>query len=359
MNPIKSIFIYLVLAVAFNGAVLAQHSVGGTEDKVVLYNWEGYIPDEIVTAFTKETGIKVEYLTYNNDELMYARTKIVKGRAYDVIVSPTDLVMRMRDEGLLQAIDHSRLEYFDQLEPKLLDQFYDPGNVFSIPYAWGSTGIVVNVDKLDTNKISRWEDLWAKQWRDQVLLIDSMREVFMIALTVNGHDINSTNEDEIKQAYEMLRRLLPNTKLISRTARSEFLSENVDLGILWSSSIVRIGRKNPALRYVYPEEGPLFWLSSFVIPARAANVDNALRFIDYILRPDVAARCVEIRGHTTATRVDSSLLDSEIYNNKAIFPPMKVLDQAKFPQDIGLTVKLYRRYWEKLKAEADKGGGPR
>ena len=112
----------------------------------------------------------------------------------------------------LQAIDHQRLAHFDKLDAKLLNSL-DPGNAFSIPYAWGSTGIGVDTDKVDVNKIARWSDLWQKQWRDQVWLIDSMREIFS-RFENQWYGINSTNEDEIKQAYAKLQQLLPNTQQI-------------------------------------------------------------------------------------------------------------------------------------------------
>ena len=275
MHPAKTTFICLALMMGFNGAVFAQELVADPEAKVVLYSWVDDIPAEVVTAFTKETGIKVEYATFSSDELMYARTKVVKGRAYDVIIATTALVTRMRDEGLLQAIDHQRLQHFDKLDAKLLNKSFDPGNAFSVPHAWGSTGIAVNTDKVDINKITHWSDLWHKQWRDQALLIDSMREVFMIALKVNGYDINSTDEDEIKQAYATLQQLLPNIKKISSAPHAEFLSGNVNLGVHWNGDTLRVNTQNPAIQYVYPAEEPLFWISSFVIPARAANVNNA------------------------------------------------------------------------------------
>ena len=350
----KSAFTRLVLVLAFSGVVFAQESVTDAEAKVVLYNWADYVPAEIVTAFTEETGIKVEYITFSSDELMYARTKIVKGRAYDVIVAPTNLVTRMRNEGLLQALDHQRLKNFDKLDARLLNQPFDPGNAFSIPYAWGSTGIGVDTDKVDVNKIVRWSDLWQKQWRDQVWQIDSMREIFMIALKINGHGINSTDEDEIKQAYAKLQQLLPNIQQISNMPDDEFISDNPGLAISWSSAILRANAKNPAIQYIYPVEGPIFWLSSFVIPARAANVDNAYRFIDYLSRPEVAARCAEMGNHATANQAARALLDEKMRNNKIIYPPAEILAKIEFPQEIGQAMKLYELYWEKLKVAANK-----
>lgn len=350
----KSAFTYLVLTLAFNGILLAQEPVTDPEVKVIVYGWANYIPAEVVTAFTKETGIKVEYITFSSDELMYARTKIVKGRAYDVIVAPTHLVTRMRNEGLLQALDHQRLENFDQLDARLLNKPFDPGNAFSIPYAWGNTSIVVNTNKVDSKKITRWSDLWQKQWSDQVFLIDSMREIFMVALKANGHDINSTDEDEIKQAHATLQQLLPNIQLISNAPDAELVSGDVSLGVLWSSRASRIKAKKPAIQYIYPEKGPLFWISSFVVPARAPNPDNAYRFINYLSRPKVAARCAEIRNHATAIQSAKSLLDEKMRNNKMIYPPAEILAKMEFPQEIGQAMKLYELYWEKFKTAANR-----
>lgn len=354
-RSMKLIVASLILISSLGG--LTANAQDEKVNKLVLYNWPNYVPEEILAAFTEETGIMVETPTFSNEELMYARTKITKGRAYDVVVSATATATKMYNEGLLQDIDHKRLTNIQHLEPKLLGQPYDRGNNFSIPYAWGSTALTVNSNIIDLDKIQSWSDLWHRQWRKQVVLIDSMREMFMMALKVNGDDINSTDEDTIKAAYETLRQLIPNVLRISGTSGEigeVLLSGEAGVSTLWSSTAARFNAQDPAIVYVNPKEGPLFWLSSFVIPAQAANVDNAYLFIDYLLRPEVAARCAIIRGHASANKFVPELSDEKTNARNALLFPPEVLTQVEFPQDIGNAAGIYESYWEKIKALAPK-----
>ncbi len=320
---------------------------GGT---VVVYGWLDYIPKGVLEDFTKETGIKVEYLAYRTDEIMYQKLKLLKGRGYDVLVPSTSLVARMRNEGLIQPVEREKLSNFRKLDPSFLNKPYDPGNKFSIPYLWGSTGIAVNTKKIKSDKVRNWRDLWSRQWRDQIVLIDDMRAVFHIALTLNGHSMNTTDPEEIKQAYKKLLELKPNIKEFSTVPHEKFLSGGINLGVVWNGESVIAQKSNAAIRYLYPREGASFWIDSFVIPARAMNVENAHRFINYMLRPEVAARCVEELGYATPNLFAKRLLTRKIRKNQAIFPGASVLKKAEFQEDIGEAMELYLLYWGKLKA---------
>ncbi len=327
---------------------------GLTENEILetvsVYNWSEYIPEGVLADFTKETGIQVKYSTYDNNEVMYTRLKLLRGRGYDVLVPSTSLVGRMRDEGLIQELDHKQLPHLQDLSPNLLNKSFDPGNQYSIPYLWGSAGIGINSDHVDATKVTKWADLWHKSWRDSVLLTDDMREAFHMALAIDGHSTNTQDPEEIKQAYERLKKLMRNVKVISAEPRAEFLAGNVNIGEIWNGDAVVAQAENPAIRYIYPEEGASFWIDSFVIPARAANVENAHKFIDFMLRPDIAARCVQELGYAASNLKARALLPPEISNNPAIFPPDKILAKAEFQEEIGEARNLYLLYWGKLKA---------
>ncbi|MEB4591310.1 spermidine/putrescine ABC transporter substrate-binding protein [Candidatus Thiothrix sp. Deng01] len=321
-------------------------------EKVIVYNWENYIPDGVLEDFTRETGVKVQYSTFDNNEVMYARLKLLKGRGYDVLVPSVNLVGRMGDEGLLQPLQKDKLDNLKYLDPDLLNRSYDPENKFSIPYLWGSTGIGVNTAKVKVSTIKKWEDLWDNQWRGKLLLTDDMGEVFAIALKVTGHSINTTDPEEIKDAYDKLHKLMPNVKVITSDPRPDFLSDKVELGITWNGEMAVLQEKNPAFQYIYPADGASFWIDSFVIPARADNVDNAHKFINYMMRPEVAARCVKDLGYATANLKGKSLLDASLRNNPVIFPPAGLPSSTEFRMDVGREAfDLYQLYWNKLKAD--------
>ena len=320
------------------------------DGKLVVYNWAEYIPDGILADFEKETGIKVEYSTYENNEVMYSKLKIQKGKGYDIVVPSTYLVSKMRDEGLLQKVDKTKLSNFKNLMPDLLNKPYDPNNDYSVPYLWGSTGIGVNSEEIDPSTVSKWADLWDTKWKNKLLLVDDVREAFGMALQKNGHSVNTKNPDEIKQAYEDLQKLMPNVRVFNADApREPFLAGDVNLGMIWSGEANMAQKENDKIQYIYPKEGSGFWVDSLTIPAGAENVENAHKFIDYMLKPEVGKKVVEQLGYSTPNKEVKALVDTKLQNNPIIFPPSDILSKAEFQQDVGDAIKLYNDYWEKLK----------
>ena len=320
------------------------------DGKLVVYNWAEYIPDGVLADFEKETGIKVEYSTYENNEVMYSKLKIQKGKGYDIVVPSTYLVSKMRDEGLLQKVDKTKLNNFKNLMPDLLNKPYDPNNDYSVPYLWGSTGIGVNSEEIDPSTVSKWADLWDTKWKNKLLLVDDVREAFGMALQKNGHSVNTKNPDEIKQAYEDLQKLMPNVRVFNADApREPFLAGDVNLGMIWSGEANMAQKENDKIQYIYPKEGSGFWVDSLTIPAGAENVENAHKFIDYMLKPEVGKKVVEQLGYSTPNKEVKALVDAKLQNNPIIFPPSDILSKAEFQQDVGDAIKLYNDYWEKLK----------
>ena len=323
-----------------------------SDEVVDVYNWPDYMPEGVLEDFTRETGIKVNYSIFNNNEIMYTKLKLLKGRGYDVLVPSTYMIERLQKDRLLQPIDKTLISNFSQLDPALLNKPFDPGNEWSIPYMWGSIGIAVNVSDPDAAAVTSWEDLWHTRWRDKLLLLDDMRGIFHMALKLNGDSTNATAPDEIKKAYERLSKLMPNVKLLKADApRESLLSGDVNLGVVWNGEAVLAQAENPKIHYIYPKEGASFWIDSFVIPARAAHPENAHKFIDYMMRPEVAVRCVTELGYATPNLVAKASLDKSIQDNTAIFPPAGILEKAEFQQDVGDALDLYTLYWDKLKIE--------
>ncbi|MBK8452736.1 MAG: spermidine/putrescine ABC transporter substrate-binding protein [Thiofilum sp.] len=340
----------LVLVLSVSIKVAAETNPAFPEEKVIVYNWTNYIPASVLAAFTKETGIQVEYSNYSSSEIMYTRLKLLKGRGYDVIVPSSVLIARMQKEGLLQPLDHRLLPNLKHIDPSLMDQTFDPSNTYSVPYLWGSTGIAVNTEKI-TQPIQRWADLWQKQWRGQLLLTDDMRGVFQIALKANGQSTNTTDPDIIKQAYDRLSALMPNVKRIEANQPEQaFLSGEINIGVLWNGDAFQAQQRNNKIHYIYPQEGTDLWVDSFAIPAKTKNKLNAHRFIDYMLRPEVAALCVKELGYASANLSARALIDKYLLDNPIIFPPATVVKQAEFQKDVDEATKLYRLYWEKLKS---------
>ncbi|WP_081647019.1 extracellular solute-binding protein [Limisalsivibrio acetivorans] len=324
--------------------------VFAADKELYLYNWTEYMPGEVIERFQDETGIKVVYTTYDSNEAMYAKLKLLSGKGYDLAVPSTYYVNKMRSEGLLHRIDKSKLSNFENLEISLTNKEYDPGNEYSIPYLWGSTGISVNTDRVKNTNINSWLELWKPEYKGKVLLTDDVREVFHMGLTVLGYSGNSTKESEIKAAYEKLRELMPNVLLFNSEApKIPYITGEVNIGMNWNGESYTAHEENPAIEYIYPKEGVILWMDNFVIPKNAENVENAHKFIDFVLRPEIAKIITEEIGYAIPNAEAKKLLDEEIRNNETIYPSAETIEKGEFQMDVGEAITIYEEYWEKLK----------
>ena len=321
------------------------------EDQVVnVYNWSEYMPKEILEKFTLETGIKVNYSTYDSNEVLYAKLKTIRGDGYDLVVPSTYFVNRMREDGMLLKLDKARLPNFQYLDPALLNKPYDPNNDYSVPYLWGTTGIAYNSKKIKPGQVRRYIDMWDPQYKGKVLLLDDMREVLGMGLKVLGYSINDTNEKHIREAYEKLRELMPNVKVFNaESPKVFFLEEEVTVGLVWNGEAYKAGKENLDIKYVYPAEGAALWMDNLVIPAGAKNVDNAYLLLDFLLRPEVARVISEEIGYATPNKAAMALLDKDFRDNRMVFPSQDDLKHSEFQIDVGEATYAYERYWELLK----------
>jgi len=317
---------------------------------LVVYNWAEYLPKKVLQQFTQETGIKVRYSTYDSNEAMYAKVKTVKGAGYDLLVPSTYYVDRMRREGLLQKLDKARLSHFGNLNPRLLNQSYDPNNDYSIPYLWGTTGIAYNADKMPPGQLTSWAELWNPAYKNKLLLLNDMREVFSMGLKVLGYSINSTDENQIRAAYEKLAELMPNVRVFdAESPKTKFLTQEVTAGMLWNGEAYMASRENPQIRYVYPKEGVMMWMDNLVISAGTRNMEGAHRFIDFVLRPDIAQQISEEVGYSSPNLAAIQRLPEKVRNNSTVYPSDADLKNVEFQTDVGAALSIYDQYWQRLK----------
>jgi spermidine/putrescine transport system substrate-binding protein len=333
--------------------LLAATNAAAADEEVLVYNWTEYIPDNVLSRFEAETGIEVVYTTYESNEAMYAKVKMLGGKGYDVIFPSSYFVSRMRNEGLLLPLDKSRLPNLRHLDPELLDKAYDPGNRYSIPYLVGTTAIGVSLAAVDPQQVTTYRELWKPIYRDKVTLTDDLREVFGMALLVLGYSLNSTEENHIREAYQLLVALKPNILVFNSDApRMPFLNGEAIIGLVWGGEVHMANQEmgEPVLGYVYPREGPMPWVDSMVIPVGAANVTNAHAFIDFIMRPVISRQICEAIGFATPNLAARRLLPATVRNDPVVFPPPGVMRTAEFARDLGPDIAIYEKYWEKLKA---------
>lgn len=324
-------------------------SAFAADKELYIYNWSEYMPDEVLKQFQRETGIKVVYSTYDSNESMYARVKLLSGSGYDLIVPSSYYISKMKKEGLLAKIDKTKLTNFKNLEPGLLNKGYDPNNDYSVPYLWGSTGISYNANRVK-GTVDSWKELWKPEYKGRVLLTDDVREVFQMALVLLGYSGNSTSEAEIKAAYELLRELMPSVRIFnSESPKVPYINGEVIIGMNWNGEAYLAQEEMPALKYVYPKEGVILWVDSFAIPKGAKNINAAHAFINFTLRPDIAKIISEEIGYAIPNKEGIKLLDEEVRNNPTSYPSEAVIAKGEFQEDVGDAILIYSKYWEMLK----------
>lgn len=343
----KKILIIAVLCLS-----IAVLSCTKKNEKVInIFNWSEYIPNEVLRQFEKETGIRVNYSTYDSNEAMYAKIKVLNGGGYDIIVPSTYYVDKMSKEGLLQQLDHSKLPNLSGMNPKLLNQNFDPDNNYSVPFMWGTTAIGVNSKYIDPDNVTGWKDFWNPAYKGKVMLQNDVREVFHMALHSLGFSGNTDNESQIKAAYEKLEKLMPSVRLLnSDSPKVPFLNEEVSIGLIWSGEAFMANKENPNIKYIYPAEGAAIWADNFAIPSKAKNPEYAYQFIDFISRPEISAKISKEMGYSSPVLKAAEYLDNETKESKIVYPGEKELKNAEFQVDVGPAITIYEKYWEKLRA---------
>ncbi|MGL4721899.1 MAG: ABC transporter substrate-binding protein [Desulfovibrionaceae bacterium] len=329
-------------------------SVGEAKKKrvVIIYNWSEYIPENVLKQFEKETGIRVIYSTYESNEAMFAKLKILEGKGYDIIVPSTYVISKLKNNNLLHPIDKSKLTNFANINPLLLGQSFDRKNEYSIPYMWGSTLLLVNKSKIDPTKITSWNDLKKKEFKGHVFLSDDLRDTMGIALRTLGFSPNTRDAKQIEQAAKWLEELMPSVRVFDITAQKQaFVSKEVLIGTVWSGDAFVAIEENSDLVPVYPKEGVSLWIDSFVIPKGAKNIDEAHEFINFLLRPEIAAQSVEEYFYSTPNIHAVQYLPPEIVKNSLINPPDKLIEKSAILDDVGDAIGIYEQSWEKIKVK--------
>jgi spermidine/putrescine-binding protein len=339
----------IVLAAFLLLACGGKGSAGGGARQVNLYIWTNYLPDEVVAGFEKRTGIHVNVDTYASNEALL--DKVQSGVAdYDVVV-PSDYMLKILiPQKLLHPLDRTRLPHLSSLDPRFLNQKYDPGNGYSVPYLWGTTGLGY-ARKL--GEIDSWKAVFDPRYGGRILLLDDMREVFGAALRLLGHSINERDPAILQKAAEMLK----SQKKLVRTYNSADFANllatgDVDLAQGYNGELAKVVAKDPNhLAYVVPKEGGTLWIDNLAVPRSARHLDEAYALLDYLMEPDVAAAIVNGVHYASANREALPKIDPRIKEDPAIYPPKAILDRCELIEDLGETTTLLDQLWTEVKAQ--------
>ncbi len=348
---------FVIAAVSFTTYC---HFAVPVSNELYVYNWGEYIDESVIEDFEKETGIHVVYDLFETNEEMYPVIE-AGGVAYDVVCPSDYMIQKMIENDLLAEIDFDNIPNIDQIDPEYMERSkaFDPENKYSVPYTWGTVGILYNdkrLEELGVEPPDSWLDLWDERLAGEILMQDSVRDAFMCALKPLGYSLNSTDPNELEQAKDMLIAQKPLVQAyVIDQVRDKMLGEEAAMGVIYSGEMLYLQElaegKDFNLEYVIPKEGTNLWIDSWVIPKNAKNKENAEKWIDFLCRPDIAKRNFEYITYATPNRGAFELLDEDLQQNKAVFPDWDSLENAEVYQYLGEEAdSLYNELWKEVKS---------
>ncbi len=328
---------------------------GVKNDNVVyVYNWGEYIDPEVLDMFEEETGIKVIYDEFDTNESMYA--KIDAGAAQYDVVCPSDyMIQKMISNDMLLPINFDNVPNATNIGQQYYDtsKDFDPTGEYSIPYCWGTVGILYNSSKV-TTEIDSWDDLWDETYTDNIAMINSVRDAFMIALKINGKSMNTTDKTELTEAKQLLIDQKPLVQCyVVDQVRDKMIGNETALGVIYSGEALYTMEENENLRYVIPKEGTNVWIDSWVIPKTCQNKENAEAFINFLCRPDIALMNFEYITYSTPNDAARELIeDEELKNSPIAFPDLTQYDNLEAFTYLGEDEDAYLySLWEEVKSK--------
>lgn len=321
--------------------------------KVYVYNWGEYIDPETIEMFEKETGIQVVYDEFDTNETMYPKVEAGTSR-YDVVCPSDYMIQKMVDNDLLAELNWDNLP---NAKANIGEQYYeqslafDPGNKYSVPYCWGTVGILYNTKMVD-GPVDSWSILWNEKYADSILMQDSVRDLFMVALASLGYSLNSTDEAELQEAKELLIAQKPLVQAyVIDQVRDKMIGNEAALGVIYSGEAIYTQRENPDLAYVIPKEGTNVWIDSWVIPKNCQNKENAEKFIDFMCRDDIALMNFDFITYSTPNTAARELIeDEDIKNSDIAFPDLSLYKLETYSYLGEEADTLYNELWKEIKS---------
>lgn len=348
--PAVLIAALIIGGIFYNLNTMKNHS----GEKVIVYNWGEYLDPKTIELFEEETGISVTYEEYETNEIMYPKI-VSQAIAYDVVCPSDYMIQRMIENDLLAEINWDNIPNIKNMDPTYMEQSksFDPKNKYSVPYCVGTVGILYNKSMVK-EPVDSWDILWNPKYKDSILMQDSVRDAFAVALKRLGHSINSTEVDQLAAAAEDLMEQKPLVQAyVVDQVRDKMIGNEAALGVIYSGEAGYTKRENPNLEYVIPKEGSNVWLDSWVIPKNAQNKENAEKFINFMCRPEIALMNFEYLTYSTPNlKAREMIEDEEIRNSKILFPEPEDLTNCETFQFLGDDVdSYYNELWNKVKSK--------
>lgn len=315
--------------------------------KLKVYNWGDYIDKSVIKSFEKEYNVKVVYDEFSTNEDMYAKLK-AGGIKYDIVIPSEYMVEKMANEGMLAKIDFDRVENYKYVSEKFKNNKYNKAIEYSVPYMWGTVGIIYNKEIVKED-VDSWSILWNNRYKKQILMLDSQRDSIGVTLKYLGYSSNSVSLSELNLAKRKLIEQKPLVlSYVNEEVKDILIGNEAALAVVWSGDASYVKKYNPNLVYVIPKEGSNIWVDYMVIPKNSKNKDMAMKFIDYMLRPEVALRNYNYTGYLTP---HEGVMDMLKEDEKVLeYPTDEELDRLEVFEDLGKDIIKYDRIWTEVKS---------
>ena len=329
----KKLLAAILTVAAVCGSVAPVYAA---DSELVLYTWEGMFPQEVLDGFEEETGCKIVYSNFDTDETMLEKVSMAKGGDYDVVIADDYILEKIIEEGLAAKLDKGKISNWDNINPLYQGQFYDENDEYTVPYGAGIPLIVYDPDEVDLD-IKGYKDLWDPSLEDSVALIANYRVINGITLLTMGKSMN-----------EKLVELAPNIRMIQDdNTQNALLNGEASVALLYTSQVTAALAEDPELKVVYPEEGLGFGVMGMFIPSAAPNAEAAYQFVDYILRPEIAAECFDYIGYYCTNKAADQLVDEKLV------VPDSVTSGESIKNVNAKAEEQYNKNWTEFKAACD------
>lgn len=320
-----------------------------------VLNWGEYIDPELITLFEKETGVKVNYTEMTSNEEMLIKLRGADN-PYDMCFPSDYIIEKLIKDDLLLELDMTKIPNSKNIAERMFEvtSTFDPGNKYSLPYMWGTVGILYNT-KMVEGDVDSWNVLWDEKYAGKIWQYDSVRDALAVSLLRLGYDMNTTNADEVNAAKEALIEQIPLLKgLGTDNIRASMINGKAALAVIYAGDAILCMEENEDLAYAIPQEGSNVWFDNVVIPKTAKNVEAAHAFINFLNDANLAARNTEFIYYSTPNQGAMERIDEELVKNETFNPTDETLARCHVYHDLGTDIELYNSAWEEFKTAMGK-----
>ena len=338
----------LVSAIAVAAVAEGDKPFAGTT--LTVYNWYDYIDPTVLTLFEEQTGMRIEYANFTQNEDMYARLEAGAG-SYDVIFPSEYMIERLIKEDRLETLNLDNIPNIANVLDNLRDPSYDPGNAHSVPYMWGTLGILYNTDLVD-EEITSWQSLFDDKYAGSIFMMNSLRDTIGLGLKALGYSMNTRDQAELAEAGKLLvdqkTRHLVSGNFVDET-KDKMVAGEAALAVIYSGDALYAMEKADNLAYVVPVEGSNIWVDGMCIPKGSKNKEAAECFINFMCDPEIAQMNMDYIYYSSPIKQVVENLDEEQAANGALNPPQDVIARCEYYNDISDSMDLYENIWMEIR----------